>query len=409
VAVLEAIAGTVKASPMQCLTRYVVGQVLAKFLATAFALSLLLLLVGAAKEAISESLGIGHFLRLIPFILPNALLFAVPGALLFAVCQTYGRMASDNEFVALEAVGIHPLALMWPALVVAAVLSLMTVWLNDVAVSWGYRGAQKLIIEAIEDIAYRTITLRHSFSTRSFSVHVARVDGKKLLDATFTFEPRGDSPGGTVSAVQAELRSNPDKGVLELRFNNPQIDVGDLHARMPGIVEYELSLDQVSRKGASLESPAHLALSEIPLRVRQQEQRISDLEHQMAAEAAFALITGDFTALNESEWRIRQQRLNSEQLQIARLCLESPRRWANGFSCLCFAMIGIPVSIRVKNREFLTSFFLCFLPVLLIYYPLTMFAINRAKSGAASAYIVWLPDIVLSAWSLWMLKKVIRF
>ncbi len=88
---------------------------------------------------------------------------------------------------------------------------------------------------------------------------------------------------------------------------------------------------------------------------------------------------------------------------------ESPRRWANGFSCLVFAMVGVPIAILRRYSDTWASFFVCFLPILIIYYPLMAFAVDRAKVGALPPMIVWLGNIVLASWGLWLLRRVYRY
>ena len=39
-----------------------------------------------------------------------------------------------------------------------------------------------------------------------------------------------------------------------------------------------------------------------------------------------------------------------------------------------------------ENADFLTSFFLCFLPILLVYYPVFMAGVSEAKAGDLTAY-----------------------
>jgi lipopolysaccharide export system permease protein len=94
---------------------------------------------------------------------------------------------------------------------------------------------------------------------------------------------------------------------------------------------------------------------------------------------------------------------------LYRLQTEPPRRWANGFSCLCFALVGAPMAIRRRNSDMLTSFFLCFLPILVVFYPLLAWGLDRAKAGAVPPYSVWAADIILSVWGLWMLRNVVRY
>ena len=88
--------------------------------------------------------------------------------------------------------------------------------------------------------------------------------------------------------------------------------------------------------------------------------------------------------------------------------MEPWRRWANGFSCLCFVLVGAPMAIRMRNADFLTSFFLCFLPILIVYYPLFMLGVSRAKAGTLPAPGVWLANVLIALWGVWLLRRVIR-
>jgi lipopolysaccharide export system permease protein len=88
---------------------------------------------------------------------------------------------------------------------------------------------------------------------------------------------------------------------------------------------------------------------------------------------------------------------------------EPPRRWANGFSCICFALLGSAMAIRRRNADALTSFFLCFLPILLAYYPVFIWGVDRAKAGAITPYAVWCANVMLAAWGVWLLRRVVRY
>jgi len=88
--------------------------------------------------------------------------------------------------------------------------------------------------------------------------------------------------------------------------------------------------------------------------------------------------------------------------------MEPWRRWANGFSCLCFVLVGAPMAIRMRNADFLTSFFLCFLPILLVYYPVFMLGVSRVKSGSLPPPAVWMGNVLVALWGLWLLRSVIR-
>jgi lipopolysaccharide export system permease protein len=105
-------------------------------------------------------------------------------------------------------------------------------------------------------------------------------------------------------------------------------------------------------------------------------------------------------------WKTEQRKLEDQRSRLYRLQTEPHRRWANGFSCLCFALVGAPLAMRLRNSDFLTSFFLSFMPILLLYYPLLAYGVDRAKAGAAPPYCVWLANLVLVAAGLWLLRHV---
>ena len=48
------------------------------------------------KEAVENGLGIVPILRMLPYILPQAMQFAVPGTMLLATVTVYGRIAASK-------------------------------------------------------------------------------------------------------------------------------------------------------------------------------------------------------------------------------------------------------------------------------------------------------------------------
>ena len=394
---------------MRILTAYVVREVGGVFLVTLALLTTLMVVFGVGKEAAQQGLGFVHIAQLIPFLLPNALLFAVPGTILFAVSMVYGRMSGGNEIVAIKAMGISPMVLLWPTLFIAVVLSFVTVWLNDVATSWGYQGVQRVVINAVEDIAYGLLRTNKSYSNKMFSVNVKRVEGRKLIHPTFSFRATADEPMVTITAEEAELRSNPGSGMLTVICRNGTVNAGGMTYDFPDTFEQEVSLDAASKKGSSSESPSHMPLRALPARVAQQRLAIERFEQEQAAQAAYQMLTGDLGRLTGSQWAINSVVMQDKWNQLYRLQTETPRRWANGFSCLCFTLIGAAIAIRFRNSDVLSTFGICFIPILIFYYPLMIYGVDRSKAGAFPPLSVWLANVVLIACGLWVLRKVVRY
>jgi lipopolysaccharide export system permease protein len=150
-------------------------------------------------------------------------------------------------------------------------------------------------------------------------------------------------------------------------------------------------------------------MGRIAAETNRQRSHIRQLQQEMAAESAYLMIAGDFDRLTAPGQGRRNQELDAARYRLFRLKTEPWRRWANGFSCLFFVVAGIPLSVRQKNRDFLSSFFLCFLPILLVYYPLLAFGVDRAKTGALPPYTVWAGNIMLLLAGLWLLRRVLRY
>ena len=395
---------------MRLLSRYILGELLRIFLVTLLGMTLVLLLVAMVQEAIRQGLGLIPIVRLIPYVLPNALVFAVPGTILFAACSVYGRIAADNEVVAAQSVGISPLAFLMPGFVLAFLISLGAVWLNDVASSWGQRGMHRVILQSVEQIAYGMLRTHRAYSTERFSINVADVVGRRLIHPTVTFHASEDSPPFTLTAEEAELRLTPDRSALSIWLMNSAFDWGDDWAGdIPGVAVQEIPLTAALRRGEQLGNASDVAMHKIPARIQSQQRHVRQLRQQYAAQAAYQMLSGDFDALTSPHWNTLQKRLQHAEGELYRLELVRWRRWANGFSCLCFVLVGAPLALRLRNADIWTSFGLCFFPILLIYYPLLMYGLDRAKSGALPPYSIWLGNVVLLLGGLWLTRQAVRY
>jgi len=389
-------------------TRYVTWELLKSFIITVTALTLLMLMVGVIQEAVRQSLGLKPILRLIPYVLPDALRFSVPGSCLMVAASVYGRMSALNEIVALKSLGIPPTTIIWPALVLSTVLGLSCVWLNDVAVSWGRDGVQRVVVESVEEIIYGMLRTNRSYTNRSLAINVKRVEGNRLIKPTFTFKEDDESPSITITADEATIESDPKAETLTIRFKNARIDVAGRGAVVwPGIYEHVISLSEASRRRES-SNASTTPMRDIPSEIDRRQKEILRLRQDLAAQAAFHLMTGDLRGLTGSEAESIEKKLDKTANKISRLRLEPHRRWANGLSCLCFVAVGVPVAIRRRNADFLSSFFVCFLPILLFYYPFLAYSVDRAKAGAVAPYTVWLGNVLLLAVGALLIRSVQR-
>ncbi len=103
------------------LKRYVMGEVLRSFLLCVLTMTIIFVLFMVMAEATKMGLSPHDIATLIPFIIPSTLPYTVPVSMLFAVTVVYGRLASDNEVIAVKSAGISAMTILWPALIMGAV------------------------------------------------------------------------------------------------------------------------------------------------------------------------------------------------------------------------------------------------------------------------------------------------
>lgn len=393
---------------MHILTRYVLFDLIKVIVLTLFGMTTLLILVFVAKEAVDQGLGPVTVARLVPYILPEAMRYAVPGTVLLAVTSLYGRMAASNELVAIKSLGISPMAVIWPMLAMATLISFGTVWLNDIAVSWGRLGMQRVVLESLEEIVYGQLKSRRTFSASGISITVSGVEGRRMIQPTVTIHGMGDKPDSLITAREAELEANPIEGAVTLRLFQPDGRVGNIKGYSPDMEEVTISLEDFTRTKRKRVNPSNCPLAKIPNEVERQEAIITRTRQEMTAMTTYHLITGDMDGLSGEDWQSRQQTLGRAASMLARLRTEPHRRWANGFCCLSFVLVGAPIAIRRRQGEFLASFFVCFLPILGLFYPMLFLGIEWAKNGDIPPIAVWTGNVVFAVWGIWLLRRVLR-
>ena len=381
---------------MWIFTRYVTWEVLKFFLAALIVLTLIVTIGMGVKEGMARGLPPAVVLRTMPFMIPEMLGITIPVALLYAVCTVFGRMAGTNEIVALKSLGISPLTAAAPVIVLAVFFSLATVGIYELAATWCRPAVQRVVIESIEDIAYGMLRANRSFRGERFAITVKRVSDKRLIRPNITIWGHGDQPDIVVSAEEARLEADLKRRVLHLHCSNGEVDIsGQMRLRFTDTQKYVVPFEKPEKK-------IHrdwLATSEIPSGIRQTKRHLAELRDEMQ----------DRVAEGRSPTDEQLKRVDYLQNKIARLRTEPYRRWSNGFTCFCFVLVGTPVAMMRRSADSLTTFFVCFLPILIVYYPLLMLGEDLSTSGELPPITFWLGNAVLLLPGYWLMRRVIRF
>ena len=273
---------------MRLVSRYIGWELIKAFVLALFGLTLFLLIILLTQRAIQEGLGPVPVLRLIPYLLPDVLRMAIPLTMLMATCLVYGRMSGTNELVALKANGTSPMVAIWPVIFLAFIVSLVSVWLNDVAVTWGRRGVDRVVLQSFEDIAYGMLRTQRSFSTPSLSIHVKDVQGDTLVRPTISIHTKENSSPITLVAQKAHLNLNTETNQLKIVLQDTQFDVGsNFYGEWPDKFEYEIPLTSLAGPRHATNRPSDTALRAPPS--RPVKPNTSQFRDRASAQAASTL------------------------------------------------------------------------------------------------------------------------
>lgn len=393
---------------MKLMQRYILGELLRVFGLLVVVLTVLLVFVGLVREAADQGLGAKQILQILPFVVPSMLPFTIPATLLLAVTVVYGRVAGDLEVTAVKAAGISPIRLMTPAFVLGLVLAISSFGLTNYAIPWAMGNIERIVTQAMEDIFLDILRAQHYISEpeKGYSITVEDVSDKGILiNPTFRYR-NSDYDQVTVNASFARIS-------FDLENNQAVIELRDAQGSVPGR-DTGMSLDRQvitldMDQQLSQRKPRHMTIDTIRERIAEFDRNRRMNEYKRDQEAAMALMTGDFQNLASPEIAEYAGYDRLADYRQRRLRTEIHSRYAMAGSCLFFTLLGGPFAVLQARRQFITSFIMCFLPILLVYYPITFLMVNLGKSGSVDpAWAMWVPNVILGIAAVFVISRVIR-
>jgi len=392
---------------MKLLQRYVVADLLRVFCLLVVVLTVMLVFVGVLREATDQNLGMNQILQIMPYVVPSMLPFTIPATLLLAVTVVYGRLAGDLEVTAAKAAGITPLKLLTPAFVLGLLLAIFAFGLTNYAIPWAIGNIERVVAQAIEDIFLDRLAAQHLVSEpeKGFSITVEDVKNRVLINPTFVYRT-GDHQQVTMNAEWAQIKFDMENRKVRIWLMNAQASVpGKNMSMVLDKKELAFPMGELEMK----RSARHLTISAIEDKITEYRQDAAVNTFQRDQEMAMLLLTGDFDQLGSEQMQTYGGYKGWADHHTRKLKTEIHSRYAMAGSCLFFALIGGPFAIYQAQRQFITAFILCFLPILLVYYPLTFLMANLGKSGTIDpSWGMWVPNAVLAVAAMFVLRKVVQ-
>lgn len=302
-------------------------------------------------------------LTVVPFFLPRALTFTIPLTVLIATVQTYGRWASDNEIVAVRVGGIHLWHLIVPVLVLGILMSAVAFQFNATIVPESLQRWKKITRSSIDDVLTNMRPGDHTINIQRRKMSLT-VNEDGTFSGIVIVEP--DGGGMKIVAKRATVSVDREDEKLMLMLHDATIRQGDSfanHEQLP--IGFSLSDQQKKMR---------LPLKEV--------------------------------GLDELLYRLERDDLSKRHPIIS---TELHKRIALSFASLVFAILGAPLGIVFRQGGRMKAFFMSFMFVLVLYYPLTLLGEAVSSGGRIPAGLgMWLANGMIGAIGLVLLIRVFR-
>jgi lipopolysaccharide export system permease protein len=364
------------------LYRYLISEILPPFFVGLLAFTFILFvsrMVKLVELVVTRGVPLLQIGKLFSLILPTFLEMTVPMAFLLAILLGLGRLSNDQEVLAMKASGISPLQILWPAMVIALMISALTLGLTLFA----RPSANFALKKALYNIAKSRIgtALKEKVFNNDFPKILIYVEeiippgntAQGVLIVDKRENAREDIVLGKVARITTDEETNSlglrlfDGSIYEREQNRP----GFSQTRF-NIYDFKLDLDELIGPVREKESgPKEMPLFDLLSAIETKQER------------------GD-SATGER--------------------MELHQRIAFGFVPLIFCLLGVSLTLLPRpsraNRSW--GFMLCIFWLMLYYALLSLGKALGDKSILHPIPAVWLPNFIITGTAVHFFRQALR-
>ena len=315
----------------------------------------------------TSAVTVSDLMRLTAALAPHFLVSAVPLAFMLGVQLGLGRLAADQEVLALSASGTHPLRLYRVPLAIGLGLAVIVAGLTQWAEPWGLQQLNRVLNDVIKR------NLQSGLEPGIFNDALPR-----FMIYVASEEPAEDSAYATWHGVLIEDDVGDGAPLLALAELGRIEDVGGpaLALRL-----YRGELHRMEAKGETV--------------ARFQEGRfVIGVQESVASKNRFVRNEAVLTSSMMRD-RLSELQRQGEVRESARLRVEMVRRWAVPLACFAFAFLGVPLAVAFRGGR--ASAYIATLAAFIAFYLLSRFGLALAENGMNAWLAGFLPDLVVLA------------
>jgi lipopolysaccharide export system permease protein len=391
------------------LFRMILWELVKVFLMALIGITGILLMAGIVAEATQQGLGPAHILAAIPLIIPSTLPYTIPATTLFAACVVYGRLAADNEILAIKAAGINIVHVVKPGLILGITMTAFTMGLYYHLIPYTHFLLRSMVFADAEELVY-SVLRRHgtiNYPQMSWSMFVKGVQGRKLISPVVKRRVNGGTDL-VAQAKEADLCVDMSKKLIlvHMRYGVATCEDGSRAYFEDRVWEVPLpdkSSAEVNKR------PRAMTWNEVLARRQQYREELAGIEKeivQLESEMRKEREPSEHLVNQMNSLRFREDIAQQRGLELD---VELLMRPALALGCFCFILVGCPVGIWFSKSDFLSAFITCFLPICIVYYPLMLCGTNMAKEGKLEPLpLVWAANICMGTIGICLFAKLVR-
>lgn len=353
---------------MKIIDRYILSEILGPFVVGVLTFVVLItghILFTVVQVIVEHGVPLPNIVKFLSLQVPRATVLALPVSALLACSLGLNRLASENELTALRSGGTSLLRLLMPTLGLGLMASVASLGLSEYVVPWADQQAEKMLHQIV--LSQRTLAFRPGkFTSAGPDLHffVEDVDGR--LDQlkglhVFHVQPR-DFPIFFKAAEATFTPSGLETGPVVFYHLSKQ---GELNYGSGQALKSNLQ-DVFPDPSGEMQTLQNMKMGQLLAESRQ-------IEGEYAGQGRRYMV--------ELHWRL-----------------------ALAASCLVFALLAAPLTLRFSHGQSLVGVMMT-LVVAFAYYVIMLWLRMLGEAGTlAPALSGWLQNgvlVALAGWGLW--------
>ncbi len=379
---------------MNLLDRYIFKSVLFTCAAAVSLFAFVLIVGNAMKElmgyVLAGQIDLLMLGRLLALLVPFVVTFALPMGVLTGVLLTLGRLSADSEITAMRASGISLARIARPVIILGLLGATTALYVNQIAMPWARATYRRDLAAAVRANPLSMIVPR-TFIRQfpGFVVYVGDKKGSVLHDLWFWQLDKRQRAVRVVRAAEGSVSYDEAANALVLTLRGAHVELRDeKHPedfRAPTIVgsfaeteALRLSLDQMFSQSAVRTKLDFVAYDKLK-------------EEHRALEIA--------PPHESPEARLHRERA------ITRIELVLSERFNDALAVLSFALIGVPLGIKVSRRETSANMGVALGLALGYYFLITAIGWLEKAPEWKPALLLFLPNLLVLGAGGWLFTR----